>query len=46
MDFILALLPWHIIMGLNMKRKEKLTVTFGLSLGVLCVTSFSPPLYI
>ncbi|KAJ4352018.1 uncharacterized protein N0V89_007364 [Didymosphaeria variabile] len=34
MDFILAILPWHIIMGLNMKRKEKLTVAFGLSLGV------------
>ncbi|KAL1596447.1 hypothetical protein SLS60_009093 [Paraconiothyrium brasiliense] len=34
MDFILAILPWHIIMGLNMKRKEKLTVACGLSLGV------------
>ncbi|PVH93927.1 hypothetical protein DM02DRAFT_694622 [Periconia macrospinosa] len=33
MDFVLAILPWHIIMGLNMKRKEKLTVAFGLSLG-------------
>ncbi|KAH7108668.1 hypothetical protein B0J11DRAFT_242407 [Dendryphion nanum] len=35
MDFVLAILPWHIIMGLNMKRKEKLTVAFGLSLGIL-----------
>lgn len=35
MDFVLAILPWHVIMGLNMKRKEKLTVACGLSLGVL-----------
>jgi hypothetical protein len=35
MDFVLAILPWHIVMGLNMKRKEKLTVAFGLSLGIL-----------
>ena len=34
-DFALAILPWHVIMGLNMRRKEKLTVAFGLSLGVL-----------
>ncbi|KAJ4299640.1 hypothetical protein N0V90_004886 [Kalmusia sp. IMI 367209] len=34
MDFVLAILPWHVIMGLNMKRKEKLTVAFGLSLGL------------
>lgn len=37
MDFVLAILPWHVIMGLNMKRKEKLTVAIGLSLGVLYV---------
>lgn len=37
MDFALAILPWHAIMGLNMKRKEKLTVAFGLSLGILYV---------
>lgn len=42
MDFVLAILPWHIIMGLNMKRKEKLTVAFGLSLGALYVTSRCP----
>jgi hypothetical protein len=35
MDFVLAILPWHVVMGLNMKRKEKLTVAFGLSLGIL-----------
>ncbi|KAF2179193.1 hypothetical protein K469DRAFT_674553 [Zopfia rhizophila CBS 207.26] len=34
MDFALAILPWHMIMGLNMKRKEKLTVAIGLSLGM------------
>lgn len=37
MDFVLAILPWHVIMGLNMKRKEKLTVACGLSLGTLYV---------
>lgn len=34
MDFILAILPWPVIMGLNMKRKEKITIACGLSLGV------------
>ncbi|KAF2202044.1 hypothetical protein GQ43DRAFT_414482 [Delitschia confertaspora ATCC 74209] len=34
MDFVLALLPWHVVWSLNMKKKEKLTVTFGLSLGI------------
>jgi hypothetical protein len=40
MDFVLAILPWHIVMGLNMKRKEKLTVAFGLSLGILYGSPF------
>lgn len=40
MDFVLAILPWHVVMGLNMKRKEKLTVAFGLSLGILYAPSF------
>ncbi|KAA8622941.1 hypothetical protein PtrV1_04247 [Pyrenophora tritici-repentis] len=35
MDFVLAILPWHVIMGLNMKRKEKITIACGLSLGVV-----------
>ncbi|KAF2186545.1 hypothetical protein K469DRAFT_749640 [Zopfia rhizophila CBS 207.26] len=34
MDFVLAILPWHVVMGLNMKRKEKLTVAISLSLGM------------
>jgi len=34
MDLVLALLPWHIIMGLNMKRKDKITIASGLSLGI------------
>ncbi|KAF1930581.1 uncharacterized protein M421DRAFT_377119 [Didymella exigua CBS 183.55] len=33
MDFILAILPWPVVMGLNMKRKEKVTIACGLSLG-------------
>ena len=45
MDFVLAILPWHIIMGLNMKRKEKLTVAFGLSLGALYVYPSQPHSY-
>jgi hypothetical protein len=34
MDFVLAILPWHVVMGLNMRRKEKITIACGLSLGV------------
>ncbi|KAF3003143.1 hypothetical protein E8E13_008760 [Curvularia kusanoi] len=34
MDFVLAILPWPIVMKLNMKRKEKITIACGLSLGV------------
>lgn len=34
MDFVLALFPWTVVWNLNMKRKEKLTVLSGLSLGV------------
>ncbi|KAF2679917.1 hypothetical protein K458DRAFT_258432, partial [Lentithecium fluviatile CBS 122367] len=34
MDFALAIFPWTVIMRLNMKRKEKLTVLSGLSLGI------------
>lgn len=35
MDFALAILPCFVIWGLNMKRKEKIVVASGLSLGVL-----------
>ncbi|KAF2124476.1 hypothetical protein P153DRAFT_132756 [Dothidotthia symphoricarpi CBS 119687] len=34
MDFVLALLPWHVVINLNMKRNEKVTIACGLSLGV------------
>ncbi|KAL1969383.1 hypothetical protein VTN77DRAFT_9576 [Rasamsonia byssochlamydoides] len=34
-DFFLAAFPWYFIWGLNMKRKEKLTLAGGLSLGVI-----------
>ncbi|ORY15011.1 hypothetical protein BCR34DRAFT_598717 [Clohesyomyces aquaticus] len=41
MDFVLAILPWHVVMGLNIKRKEKLTIAIGLSLRVFAgVCSF------
>ncbi|VUC31476.1 unnamed protein product [Clonostachys rosea] len=33
-DFAFAILPWFVIWDLNMKRKEKITVACGLSLGV------------
>ncbi|KIL85316.1 hypothetical protein FAVG1_11271 [Fusarium avenaceum] len=33
-DFCFAILPWFVIWELNMKRKEKITVACGLSLGV------------
>lgn len=35
MDFWLAIFPWTVLWTLNMRRKERLTVSFGLSLGVL-----------
>ncbi len=35
MDFVLAILPWHVVITLNMKRKEKITITVALSLGVI-----------
>lgn len=35
MDFALAIFPWFVLWKLNMKRKERLTVALGLSLGVL-----------
>lgn len=38
-DFGFAILPWFVIWDLNMKRKEKITVAVGLSLGVLYVPS-------
>ncbi|KAK7419302.1 hypothetical protein QQX98_003454 [Neonectria punicea] len=34
MDFVLALFPWIALGGLNMKRNERLTICFSLSLGV------------
>ncbi|KAK7755354.1 hypothetical protein SLS62_002580 [Diatrype stigma] len=34
MDFAFAIFPWFIIWDLNMKRKEKITVACGLSLGI------------
>ncbi|KAM0226869.1 hypothetical protein ACHAPO_012023 [Fusarium lateritium] len=34
-DFCFAILPWFVIWELNMKRKEKITVACGLSLGVV-----------
>ncbi|KAK4443775.1 hypothetical protein QBC34DRAFT_199162 [Podospora aff. communis PSN243] len=34
MEFILALLPWKIIWGLQMKRKEKVGVALAMSMGI------------
>jgi hypothetical protein len=34
-DFSFAILPWFVVWDLNMKRKEKITVAVGLSLGIL-----------
>ncbi|KAK1758857.1 hypothetical protein QBC47DRAFT_336342 [Echria macrotheca] len=35
MDFFLALFPWYLIWGLNMRRVEKLGVCIAMSLGIL-----------
>ncbi|ORY56339.1 uncharacterized protein BCR38DRAFT_451083 [Pseudomassariella vexata] len=41
MDFVLALLPWTIIMHLQMKPKEKIGVAVAMSMGILYVTALS-----
>jgi hypothetical protein len=35
LDFVLALLPWHILMGLTMKRRDKVGVAIAMSLGAV-----------
>ncbi len=35
MDIVLAMIPWKIIWGMSMNRKEKLGVLFAMSMGVL-----------
>lgn len=37
LDFVLALFPWLALWNLNMKKKEKYTICFSLSLGILLV---------
>jgi hypothetical protein len=34
-DIILALLPWHLLRGLQMKKKERIGVIVAMSMGVL-----------
>ncbi|KAF8862786.1 hypothetical protein BDZ45DRAFT_798959 [Acephala macrosclerotiorum] len=38
MDFVLAIFPWFVLWKLNMRRKERLTIALGLSLGVFAGT--------
>jgi len=35
MDLLLALLPWKIVLGLQMKKKEKFGVAVAMSMSVL-----------
>jgi hypothetical protein len=35
LDFVLALLPWQILMGLTMKTREKVGVAIAMSLGAV-----------
>lgn len=35
MDIVLAILPWKIIWGLSMTKKEKFGVSLAMSMGVL-----------
>lgn len=35
MDITLALLPWHILWGLSMNKKEKLSALAAMSMGIL-----------
>jgi hypothetical protein len=34
-DFVLAILPWHILWGLQMKKKDKIFIASSMSLGLL-----------
>ncbi|KAK7908846.1 hypothetical protein PG985_016149 [Apiospora marii] len=34
-DFVLALLPWRVLMDLQMKRSEKISVAVGMSFGII-----------
>ncbi|KAK9787634.1 putative Integral membrane protein pth11 [Seiridium cardinale] len=34
-DFFLAVFPWFVLWNLKMKRKERLTIAIGLSLGII-----------
>jgi hypothetical protein len=36
-DFTLALLPWKILMGFHMYRREKIGVAIAMSMGILYV---------
>jgi hypothetical protein len=35
LDFVLALLPWQILMGMQMRRRERLGVAIAMSLGAM-----------
>jgi hypothetical protein len=35
LDFVLALLPWQILMGMSLRRRERLGVTVAMSLGAI-----------
>jgi hypothetical protein len=35
MDVTLALLPWHILWGLSIDKKEKLSALAAMSMGIL-----------
>ena len=42
MDFVLALLPWKLILGMRMRKTEKLGVGVAMSMGILYVHRPSP----
>ena len=35
MDLCFALIPWKVVMGLQMKKHEKLGVAIAMSMGIL-----------
>jgi len=37
MDFILAMLPWQLLLGMRMRKTEKVGVAIAMSMGVLYV---------
>ena len=37
MDFVLAMLPWKLLLSMRMRKREKLGIIIAMSMGILYV---------